>query len=307
MDSWARTGMLSDNGVMAAQSAAFIGRVTAVNPRAWDYQDDPAMNAFMSSTNRYLEANMAPQEAASMAHKLIYEMPDSKRRALQDQYNAHGGKYPKGNGPFLNQSVTDDPRFTTPESGLMGKWFGATDPVPVPTQMMAEFNGLVGDYYVLNNGDIKAAREDALDHVASTWGVTRMNGSPELVRTPPELTYTNLTPEGIIAHKNDMLGQMGYAGDPAGVRIVEFPFETARTEGKVWGLIDDNGAVLNPRNNVPVQFEMPITEDQRGAAAAELEKAKLKEARAQQRELRRQLEIGNPTFNPIPGMLTPSL
>jgi hypothetical protein len=296
--------MLSDNALMASQAAAFVSRVTTANPRAWDYQDDPTINAFMSSTTRYLEAGMSPQEASGMAHKLIYEMPDVKRRALQEQYTAHGGKYPKGNEPFLKQSIMDNSRFNIPEGGLIGKWLGITDLVPVPTQMLAEFDALVGDYYVLNNGDIKAARNDALDHVTSTWGTTRMNGVPELVRTPPELIYTNLTPEGIAAHKTDTLRQIGYAGDPARVRIVEFPGETARTEGKAWGLVDDNGAILNPRNNVPLQFIMPIDQDQRGAAA-ELEKAKARQAAAEQRRLRN--EIGNPTFNPIPGMLMPSL
>jgi hypothetical protein len=296
VDSWARTGMLSDNQLMAAQSAAFVNRVVTIAPKAWDYNADPKINSFMRMTNANLEAGLSPQEAAGNARRLVYEMPDNVRKTLEQQYVANKGAYPKGNQRYLESTIGGDAKFRIPESGFFGSVFGATDPIKVPNQMAIEFSALVSDYYTLNNGDIAAARRTAADHLSSIWGVTRMNGVPELMKYAPEAQYPNLTPEGIVTHKVEELTRLGYTGDPGKVRIIELPGETARTEGKKWGLgvvRPDGGQdmLLDPRNNMPLAFVLPLDIDMRRNEADKAKAVGLEQA-AEARKQR--LQMGDP-------------
>jgi hypothetical protein len=162
--------------------------------------------------------------------------------------------------------------------------------------MAIEFSALVSDYYTLNNGDIAAARKAAADHLSSIWGVTRMNGVPELMKYAPEARYPNLTPEGIVTHKVEELTRLGYTGDPGKIRIVELPGETARTEGKKWGLgvvRPDGGQdmLLNPRNNMPLAFVLPLDIDMRRNEADKAKAVALEQA-AEARK--RRLQMGDP-------------
>jgi hypothetical protein len=133
---------------------------------------------------------------------------------------------------------------------------------PAPSlEMQGEYNGLVSRMYNYTNGDVAQAQRLAYDAIKSRYGVTTMNGAPEIVKYSPEKFY-GLPPQFIRADVADVVKAAGSDVDPAKVRIHATP-DVERTKGqRGWLLqtLDEYGNydTLRDQHNQPVYYDLPL-------------------------------------------------
>lgn len=274
-EKWARVSMLSGDPTQAALGASFMKRIQEANKRAWDYQKDPKIAAFADQLNANLAAGIEPTQAYKMADDNVYQVTPQQREQLNIEYRKSIKDDGTSNADALQSAIEDD---------------ATLDAAMSTPAMRAEYENLVSQYYTMNDGDLEGARKLAAEHVKTTYGVTRMNGEPQIIKYAPEAMYPGLTPEIIRADVAETLKQVNYAGDPKEVSVVPTD-QVGRTKGAGgWLLVhtDEDGnreAVLGP-DNLPVAYDLPLGNDYERLHAAELA-AKLTQAYKDREEQRR--------------------
>lgn len=265
-----RIGLISGDPVGAARAAAAGERIRAANPQIDPWANDPKAAAIANSITTNLHAGMAPTAAYQLAVQQA-DIPPAQKEIVRQNYAQAVRANPGGNLKALQGAL---------DSEAPG-WFAHAPPAPVP--MQAEFNQLTSTYYTLNGGNLDAARKLAAKQVQTTWGVSHMNGTPELVKWAPE--RLGVTPEQIRADVASSVQATGYSGDPAQVHLVPNA-ETDASAGRVWGLVHTDpttglsDVILNSRNQ-PVVYHVPAPPD-----FAKAQQARFDERLAQARQLR---------------------
>jgi hypothetical protein len=246
-----RVGLISGDPNMAARAAASADRIRAANPQIDPYANDPRSAAIANEINANLHAGMAPGPAYQTAVQTV-DKPTEQRKVIQSNYAALLKSDPKGNNNALQSAL--DAAATT-------GWFGHAPAAPVPLQ--AEYSRLVSTFYGLNGGNINSARALAARQVQTTWGVSSMNGAPELVKYPPE--RLGITPEAIRADVASSVKDAGYTGDPSAVHLTPNA-DTAGSGGRVWTLthVDPQTGmsdVILGKDNRPLVYHVPSGPD----------------------------------------------
>jgi hypothetical protein len=197
-ESWARVNMVSADPVQAAAGASFFARVKDANPAAWDYEKDPKIAAFAEQLNANLAAGVPTDRAWAMAHGNVYETTEDQKKILAARYETD--KVAKNNAGVLQGRLNGDPQF---DPSFMRHFGMASAPAP-SLEMQGEYNGLVSRMYNYTNGDVTQAQRLAYDAIKSRYGVTTMNGAPEIVKYSPEKFY-GLPPQFIRADVADVV------------------------------------------------------------------------------------------------------
>lgn len=285
-EKWARVSMLSGDPSQAALGASFMQRIQEANKRAWDYQKDPKIAAFAEQLNANLAAGIEPTQAYKMADDNVYQVTPQQREQLTIEYRKALKDDGTSNADALQEAISDD---------------STMDVATSTPAMRAEYENLVSQYYTMNDGNLADARKLAAEHVKTTYGVTEMNGQPQIMKYAPEAMYPGLTASIINTDKIEVLKAVGYAGDPAQVSIVPTD-QVGRTKGAGgWLLVhtDADGnreSILGP-DNLPVAYDLPLGADYARIHAAELE-ARLKQAYKDREEQRRvEASFADPALN----------
>jgi hypothetical protein len=275
--SWARKTILSGEPDLAVPAANAIRRWADAAPAAYAYFDDPQLKANAEAIDGMVRAGVPGAKAVEIARANTYDIPEARKKALDADYTKQ--KYAGSNANFLQSSMNSDDNFDR-------------EVIPnapqAPLAMQDEYNALVRTYFDHTNGDIRRARDLAWHDLRGTYGVSTVNGAPQILKHAPELVFPGIDPAVI---RSDIDASAKAAGVP-GKAILTPSSDTADTGGIVWKLttIDGDGyvEVLLDEKNRPIKYAIPTDtatylkaqEDTKRAAvdAARAESARRREA-----------------------------
>lgn len=245
-----RVGLISGDPDTAVRAAAAGERIRSANPQIDPYAADPRSAAIAHEINENLHAGMAPKAAYQTAVMTV-DRPKDQKENIDKAYKAAVKKEPNGNAAALQSEVDT----------ISGKGFFGSS-MPIPTALHSEYDRLVGTYYALNQ-DMGKARTLAAQQVQTTWGVSKMNGTNELVKYPPE--RLGVAPDVLRADLKDALKDTGYTGDVGQVRLVTNS-ATDASQGRIWSVqhVDPKSGVpdvLLGKDNQPLVYHVPQGQD----------------------------------------------
>lgn len=269
--SWLRIGLLSGDPSQAALAAATSKRLQDANPTAAPYENDPKLSVLSTLINDNLATGMPVVQAYQYARAQTDQTPEQKK-LIEQTYGKQ--KYADTNLDALRSTLKTSPQISP-------HWYSGL-PAEPPISMQAEYEQLVRQNFGYSQ-NIDTARAVAGKQILQQWGATRMNGTPELVKYPPE--NAGISPAIIRQDVATSAAGAGYTGDPTQIRLVPIP-DTNRTQGRVWGLEhvapDGTHDVLLDSKNRPLQYALPGGQDFAKAKAA-IVAAGLDDARRQAR------------------------
>lgn len=285
--SWARKTLLSGEPAASVQAANAMQRFADAAPVAWSYFDDPNVKSVASQVDAMTRAGASPAKAVEMARANTFDIPKARQESLDTKWKKQ--KYGEDNAGELQGLLNTDDAFET-------TFFGKA-PAP-PLTMQDEYNQLVRNYFNHNNGDITEARKTAWKDLRGTYGISQINGEPEVMKYAPELVFPGLDSKVVRADIDEVAKSLGVSTP---VRMVPSR-TTGDTKGLVWELhtTDADGAeeVLLDEKNRPRQYMIP-TDTERYIAAQELaKKAAVDEALAE-RERRRMTQEAAEKLDPL--------
>lgn len=259
-----RIGLMSGDAVRAASAAALAAKIQGVNPQADAFVSNPKLAAISASINDNLKAGMTPQSAYSLAYATVNVSPEVRK--IRDQ---NYGKQLQAQGPNALalqralDSATPGPFSHSP---------------PAPIAMQAEFDKLTREYFDAT-GDLGKAREIATTQLRQNWGVSTVNGSPELMKHPIPENMVPTVRADIAASAKDA----GYSGDPSAIHVVPNS-NTDASGGHIWSIVHVDpqtglNDVLLDHQNRPLQYTLPAGPDFGKARQAIIDQ-KLSQARA---------------------------
>jgi hypothetical protein len=212
-----RIALNSGNVSMATQTALNAERLAQANPTV-DIFNDKHLEAISRQISDGIHSGLDQQTAYTLAETRAARA--SKDQAgLDKSYSKILKDYPDANAGALTNALSTSPAI---KSQLPpGRFFGSAGVPDAPPQMQAEFNSLVKQFYD-SNSDIAQARALAGRAITRTWGVTQVNGAPELTKYPLEQTSNTPAP----AIRDDVAKSAraaGYTGDPANLHLIPDP------------------------------------------------------------------------------------
>jgi hypothetical protein len=277
--SWARKTILSGEPDLAVPAANAMARWADAAPHAYAYFDDPQLKANAEAIDSMVRTGVAPEKAVEIARANTFDIP----KARQDQLRADYGKkkYATDNAGELQSFLNSDDNFDRTVIG------GAP---AAPLAMRDEFDSLVRTYFDYTNGDISRARDLAWKDLRGTYGVSTVNGEPEVMKWAPELVFKGLPPEIV---RSDIDEAAKSRGIKTPVRLTPSRV-TGDSRGALWELstVDDDGnaEILLDEKNRPLIYAIP---SDTGAFARDQEAAKreaVERARAMSKSAREQAE-----------------
>ncbi len=284
-ESWARKSMLTGDPTQAALGASLFARVKQAKPEAWDYNSDPKLTSFAEQLNQNVEA-LGPdhvERAFELAHRNVFEQTKEVKERLALEYGSEKDRL-DGNADALKEALEDDPLF---DQTVWGESPAAS------LAMKADYDALVGQYYVSTNGDIKMARDIASGAIRSRYGVSEVNGAREIMKYAPEKMFPGLS--GAVV-RDDVLKSIATTPGlsypdvvyPSQVKLVPEKFGlTERTQGRIWNIVvqdsDGNYDIVRGPDNTPLPYSLPLGKSFDEAHAREsqrqIEKAQALKAR----------------------------
>lgn len=277
---WARQVLVAsqDPGqVMSAVDA--IQRVRAASPRGFPYFDDDKRLAAMSDMVTRLSRNgIPPLEAIKMARETAARGDEEKERMGELWKQARPfGPADSALEATLRKAIADDPNLTTP-----GAIYGRNVPKVIPPELQADYARGVRALFDYNGGHADWAESDMADRIGKAWGITTVNGEPELTRWPVERIFPGLTVEDVrndisqvVADHADNFQRWNdethklepFKVDPDKVLLVPMRGVTEQSGGRRWGLMyeasEEGGdpQVIYGKNQQPLQYEVPVRKE----------------------------------------------
>jgi len=275
---WARTQLVSGEPDAAAQAAEAIERQSGANPRGLSYAIDPQTKAMAKIVNDAVQAG-TPSDAAVENARSISSINDAERTRLETLYKAQvKSTTPLGS---LTNEIAKLPGY---DQG----WFSSNP--TIPPAMTGEFQELQHQYFLLTSGNGSQANDLAMADLKHTWGISRVNGAPELMQYAPEAMRPGLPVDALRADIE--ASAAGHTPDPTKVKLLTTA-ETGESGGSRFalGAPDQFGAyhVLSDEKGRPLTYAIPdftndVKDAQAKAAAAGMQRLKAKQAEAKERE-----------------------
>jgi hypothetical protein len=241
-----RVGLLSGDPTQATQAAALAAKIQGVNPSADTFVSNPHLAALSNLINSNLKAGMPAQQAYQLANNQTQVTPD-----IQKTRDARFTQAIKTTNATNVQALQKELDAATP--GLFSHSPAA------PIEMQAQNDSLVRQYFT-QTGDINKARELAVQQLQKTWGVTTVNGTPEIQQYP-------IKDQDVPAVRADIASSAasaGYTGDPSQIHVTPNA-NTAASNGRIWSLThvaaDGTADILLDNNNRPLQYHLPESQD----------------------------------------------
>jgi len=265
-----RVGLLSGDVTQAARASALAAKIQRDNPDAEVFVGTPRLAAIAGMVNDNLSAGLSPIQAVTIARQTVDISPEQKK--LRDQ--------------AYSQAVKKDSNQAALQSDLQSRDGHFWDHAPqAPVGMQAAYDGLVRQFYG-ETGDIAKSRELAGNQLRQTWGVGKVNGTPEYQQYPVPDSQVPTVRADIAAGAK----AAGYQGDPSALHLTSGANTTA-SQGRIWNVTytdPKTGAqdVLLGKDNRPQQYTLPAPQDfaKAQAALAARNIAQAKAARDQARQ-----------------------
>ena len=278
---WSRAVMISSPDPQSVYQAALaLDRMRAASPRGFEYADDDhKLGNIADSVLKLTKAGMPVDQAVTTARE-NYARGQGQRELMDEKWKVDRpfGKNDEAVDTVLKQQVADDPALT--KAG----WLWGRNPLDHPIAMQSDFDTLVRSNYAHNGGNAAQAEADAARDIGNKWGITTMNGEPEIVKYPPERMFRapdggpGLTAADIrtdlqqhiegdfkdaFQHwDNEKRALVPFKPVPSNVKLVSIPGVTETSGGVRWGVLYDNGdghpEQLYDKKGAPITYELPI-------------------------------------------------
>jgi hypothetical protein len=302
-----------------------VNRVRQASPRGFPYlDDDHKLSAMVDSISNLTQAGVPAQQAVQIARENAQRgETDVKRLDEAWKVAKPFGASDAALDTVLQQQVKGDPRLADIH------WYGNNVPLR-PAQMQADYYDSVRAYFNHNGGNAQQAEASAARDIGNTWGLTTMNGVPEIVRYPPERIFrqpngapgltgadirsdvadTVLKNQDAFQHwDEEKRALVPLKPDPANVHLVESP-ETALTNGRTWGMAYQNeDGVLESvygKDGKPLTFDLPVKQQDYAAMRTAARQKAIADADAryhqtldQEKEVRAQMQADQLSFDPM--------
>jgi hypothetical protein len=283
LGSWARgtlAGSQDPKQVMSAVDA--IERVRQAAPRSFPYFDDDTRLAAMADSIASLtKAGVPPPEALAMARSNAQN--GEKHRDLLDEM--WKGARPFGPDDQNLESVIKGQVGSDPRLSQIG-WLSNSTP-PIPPLMREQYKTLTRALFQYNGGNVQNAERDAARWIGTPWGLSLVNGTPEILHYPPERMFKGLTPQAIqddlalTIEKNSEGFREWDAGknvlvpfhvEPQNLKLIPTA-DTETTSGRRWGLAYQDPTthereVVFGKDGKPLQYDLPVSREDYAAASA---------------------------------------
>jgi hypothetical protein len=298
---YTRAMLVGDTDPAKVMNAAeIVARMREAAPRAFEYlDDDHKLGAMADSITRLTTGGMDPTKAVQIARD-NYAAGEGDKKRLGELWEQKRplGAHDSALDSVLSSAVSGNPNLTQPG------WIWGRNPLPHPPAMQADFETLTRQYFDHNGGDATAAEAAAARDIGTVWGITKMNGSPELVKYPPERMFRapdggpGLTSEDIrtdlaqtVANHPEAFQHwdeekhtlVPFKVDPDKVQLVQSE-RTVLTHGVTWGLsyVGPDGVAesLYGKDGKPLQFDLPVKREDYAAMRTQAVQERVKQAKA---------------------------
>jgi hypothetical protein len=278
--SWARKTILSGEPTLAVPAANAIARWADAAPHAYAYFDDPNLKAQAEQIDSLVRVGVPPGKAVEIARSNTFDIPKARQVELGEKYRKEIKA--TDNKSALSDLMDGDDAF---EVGIAG-----TAPPP-PLAMQDEYGALVRTYFDHTNGDIKRARALAWKDIRGTYGISTVNGEPEVLKLAPELVFKGIDPTVIRSDIDEVAKGLGVTTP---VRLSPAPRLTGDTRGLIWNLttVDEDGNidVLLDENGRPRRYAIPTDTATYVKAQEDAKRKAVEQARASTAAAREQAE-----------------
>lgn len=172
-----RTDMRAGTPEEKIAATQMLDQFKSINPQIVnDFSEEEIRLGSLVSAN--IDRGMKPNEAVRAADEAL-RVPKGTRQALEQAYNDQT-KIKGVDGTTAQQ------RWLKSQFADWWRWTGSINVLPA---VAAESDEVVRNEYVRNGGDLEAARKSASDILRARFGVSEVNGSPTIMRNPPEQHY----------------------------------------------------------------------------------------------------------------------
>lgn len=176
-----RSGLVSTDWQLQVAAAEALAAIKAANPALMDDFSEASISRG-NLISEWAAAGVPPEEAAKRLQELD-RVPEAVRKARAADF-----------GAALSASVaggkTDQAAVTTGVKALIADAFDDSmwDSPSVEAAAAADFTrAALADYQL--HGNMEAAKRSGLDAVRRVWGLSRLTGSPVVMRYAPEKVY----------------------------------------------------------------------------------------------------------------------
>lgn len=276
MRDWIGSTIIGSKDAKAVVAAAdAIDRIKQTNAAAAQYfADDKRLSSFADQVMNLKRAgNMSDEDVVAIAREREARLPDEqKKRDEEWRYAQPAGSHDLWLQNVITEQLKDDPNYTT------GHWYGHTIDFRPPAGMVADYEAGLRSYWERNGHDMKGAQESEGRDIKLSWGLSMMNGRPEMLRTPPERMFPGLTTDVIRAHVaqevkenpewfrhwNPASGKLEqFEADPSKVILAPSPTGSTRlTNGLTWALTYERSpGVFEPifgKNGGALEMDLPV-------------------------------------------------
>jgi hypothetical protein len=172
-----RTNLRSGTPDQRIAATQLLDQLKSLNPQIInDFSEDEIR--FGSLLSASVDRGMNPTEAARSADEVM-RTPKASRQALDQAY----GDLTKVKGL---DGTTRQERWLKEQFAGWWRWSSSINVLP---SVAAEADEVVRNEFLRNGGDLDAARISAKDILSARFGVSEVNGAPQVMRNPPEQHY----------------------------------------------------------------------------------------------------------------------
>jgi hypothetical protein len=181
---WTRQALRSPNPEVAANAAQFFGATKLQAPDALSELDD-STKTFGSMVNSMIESGTPPAQAVQAARANVFEVAPQAIENRKHAWSSAGDASLIKTQPAALDSYIDRDF----DHSVFSSQPASTDPrlarVAGAKQLLPDFTAQTERYF-LKSGDIALARDLAWSDLKRVYGVSQVNGAPEMFAFPPE-------------------------------------------------------------------------------------------------------------------------
>ena len=222
------------------QAGVAYRQIVDIKPHAMDKLTDKVRLALVQSAQL---VDLPAGEARDMVAKR-YAMLPSEEVARVAQYRAESSA--DASEDALNAFMAADPRYS--DSDWFGNPYSADVPASTNLAFSTEFRTIEKAFY-MDGGSVDESRQAAWDKISSYWGVSEINGSPQIMRRSPELIHNVQGVEGAKLMRRDLNRQTQDITDRRGVlpkNIRALTDQQTETDGSYPLAIYQDGLPMRP-------------------------------------------------------------
>lgn len=282
---WTRATLVSptasNESLLSAADA--VDRMRSAAPLSYRYLDDDSSLARMADAIMDAKRAGVPAQLAVEQARKLQSMGPAEKKELEEKWRTFApfGKSDDAIEGVLRQEVKNQPGLQG-DHELAGFHYSSM-PSTLPAAMQAEYGQLTRRYFNTNGGNLGPALDAAARDVGTVWGVTGVNGDPEITKYPIERMFKDDEGRAIFSPKDirsDLNSQVGsnpehfQKWDPVKGALAPFkpgdddlklvPIPQTETSGGVrWGVVyhnpdtDVTESVFGPRGE-PLTYDVPV-------------------------------------------------